>query len=316
MTYRRDITSKEGFSFVKEGDGKPDLLRVALPERGEYKVHLEVLDNETNITSEDFTIVVSDPVAIIKSNPEKGNTSTMFSFDGAPSYSVLSSLKVYTWEIYDQNGNKLETYQGKSIKQQFKKPGFYIAKLTVEDELGQTNSDNMQIYVESTEPIPQFTIAAADEWKYPSRFILDGTISTDVDKANKVDSLSYEWTFPEEAKVKIVSADPDNGKVVAEFNAIGKFACKLSVKDDYGKISEITRDIEIKSILRPEITASPQATTWNTPITFSVKSNVEIASYQWNFGDEDTRDIQVDTISHTYKTTNVYKVKLVVDDGK
>jgi PKD repeat protein len=260
-------------------------MRVSLPERGEYKVHLEVLDNETNITSEDYTIVVSDPVAIIKTNPEKGNTSTMFSFDGGPSYSVLSSLKVYTWELFDQNGNKLETYQGKSIKQQFKKPGFYIVKLTVEDELGQTNTDNMQIYVESTEPIPQFTITPADEWKYPSRFNLDGTISTDIDKANNVDSLSYEWTFPEEAKVKIVSTDNNNGKVTAEFNAIGKFACKLSVKDDYGKLSEITRDIEVKSILRPEIIAAPQATTWNTPISFSVKSNLAIANYAWDFGD-------------------------------
>jgi len=315
MSYRREITSKEGFSFIKEGEGKPDLMRVSLPDKGEYKVHLEVLDNETNTTSEDYTIVVSDPVAIIKANPDKGNTSETFAFDGSPSYSVLSSLKVYTWEIYDENGNKLETYQGKSIKEKFKKPGFYVIKLTVEDELGQTNTDNLQVYVESTEPIPQYTITPADDWKYPSRFKLDGTVSTDVDKSNNVDSLSYEWSFPEEAKVNIISTDANNGQITAEFNAIGKFSCKLSVKDEYGKMSEITKDIEVKSILRPEITANPQATTWNTPINFSVKSNVQIANYQWDFGDSDKRDIQVDSIAHTYKTTNVYKVNLTVDDG-
>jgi PKD repeat protein len=91
---------------------------------------------------------------------------------------------MYTWEIYDQNGAKIETYQGKSIKQQFKTPGFYVVKLTVEDELGESNTDNIQIYVESTEPIPQFTMVSADEWKYPSRFNLDATVSTDIDKAN------------------------------------------------------------------------------------------------------------------------------------
>jgi hypothetical protein len=42
----------------------------------------------------------------------------------------------------------------------------------------------MQIYVESTAPIPQFTIISADQWKYPSRFNLDATVSTDVDKTN------------------------------------------------------------------------------------------------------------------------------------
>ncbi len=315
MTYRRNITSKEWFSFIKDWDGKPDLLRVSLPEKGEYKVHLEVLDNENNKTVDDYTMVVSDPVAIIKSSPEKWNTSMTFWFDGSPSYSVLSSLKVYTWEIYDQNGNKMDTYQGKSIKQQFKNPGFYVVKLTVEDELWQSNTDNIQIYVESTEPIPQFTITPADQWKYPSRFNLDATVSTDVDKANNVDSLSYEWSFPEEAKVKVTSWDANNGKITAEFNAIGKFACKLTVKDDYGKISELSKDIEVKSILRPEITATPTATTWGSTVNFNVRSNVAIASYDWNFWDGDTRSIQVDTVDHIYKTTNVYKAKLSVNDG-
>ena len=97
MSYRWDITSTDGFTFTKQGDWKPDLLRVSLPQKGEYKVHLAVIDNESNTTSEDYIMVVSDPVAIIKSTPDKGNTSTTFSFDGSPSYSVLSSLKMYTW---------------------------------------------------------------------------------------------------------------------------------------------------------------------------------------------------------------------------
>jgi len=164
--------------------------------------------------------------------------------------------------LYDQNGNKIDTYQGKNIKQQFKTPGFYIIKLTVEDELGETNTDNIQLYVESTDPIPQFTINPADDWKYPSRFNLDATVSSDVDKTNGVDELSYDWIFPEQAKVKIISTEQENGKITAEFNAVGKFTCKLIVKDSYGKMSEMERDIEVKSILRPEITATPQATIW------------------------------------------------------
>jgi hypothetical protein len=36
----------------------------------------------------------------------------------------------------------------------------------------------------------------------------------------------------------------------------------LTVRDSYGKLSELTKNIEVKSILRPEITATPQATTW------------------------------------------------------
>lgn len=315
MRYHWEITSKDGFTFTKDGDGKPDLMRVSLPQKGEYKVHLAVIDNETNTTSEDYMMVVSDPVAIIKSTPDKWNTSTTFAFDGSPSYSVLSSLKMYTWEIYDQNGAKIETYQGKSIKQQFKTPGFYVVKLTVEDELGESNTDNIQIYVESTEPIPQFTMVSADEWKYPSRFNLDATVSTDIDKANWVDSLSYDRTFPDTAKAKIVAADNDNGKITVEFNEIWTFACKLTVRDSYGKLSELTKNIEVKSILRPEITATPQATTWWSPIHFAVVTNAPVSSYNWDFGDWDQRLIQDNTVDHTYKTTNIYKATLTVEDA-
>ncbi|HCB51210.1 TPA: hypothetical protein DEP21_01315 [Patescibacteria group bacterium] len=122
LTHRWEISSREGFSYIKDGDGKPDLIRVSLPDKGEYKVHLEVKDNENNTTSENYTLIASDPVAIIKANPENGNTSNTFEFDGSPSYSVLSSIKLYTREIFDQNGVKLETLQSKTIKQQFKQP--------------------------------------------------------------------------------------------------------------------------------------------------------------------------------------------------
>jgi hypothetical protein len=56
--------------------------------------------------------------------------------------------------------------------------------LTVEDQLGQTNSEALSLYVESTEPIPQFTTTASHAWKYPSEFIFDASVTSDVDKEN------------------------------------------------------------------------------------------------------------------------------------
>lgn len=315
MSYKWEITSNDGFKYAKEGDSRPDLIRVSLPWRGEYKVSLSVTDNENNDTIEKYDLVASDPVAIIKQNPEEGNTSSTFLFDGSPSYSVLSSLKLYTREIYDQNGNKIETYQGKDIKQQFKEPGFYTVKLTVEDELGETNIDTIQVYVESTDPIPQFTVTPSSEWLYPSKFLFDATISSDMDATNGIDELSYEWYFPEPAKVNIISTEENNGKILAEFNATGKFKYKLTVKDKYGKMSELEKEIEIKSILRPEITATPIAVSWGNPMNFVVKTNQPILSYEWDFGDGDKRTIQSDVISHLYQKTGIYKVKLKVRWG-
>ncbi len=312
LSHTWNISSSDGFKYTKTSENRPDLIRVSLPWRGEYKVSLSVTDNENNITSEKFDLIASDPVAVIKQQPEKWTTSTIFLFDASPSYSVVSSLKLFTWEIFDQNGNKLETYQGKDIKQQFKKPGFYTIKLTVEDDLGQTNIDTIQVYVESTDPIPQFTVTPSSERLYPSKFLFDATISSDIDKTNGIDVLGYEWIFPEAADINIVSTEENNGKIVVEFNAIGKFKYKLLVKDQYGKMGELEKEIEIKSVLRPEITVSPIAMSWGNPMTFTVRTNQPILAYDWNFNDGDQRTIQSDTITHLYKKTGIYKTKLKV----
>jgi hypothetical protein len=62
------------------------------------------------------------------------------------------------------------------------KPGFYTVKLTVEDQLGQTNVDTRQVFVSSTDPLPQFLITPTASWKNPSEFTLDASVSADIDK--------------------------------------------------------------------------------------------------------------------------------------
>lgn len=312
LSHNRTVTSKEWFTYTKDGDGKPSVMRLVLPGQWEYKLALTTTDNESNKITEFFYILVSDPVAIIKQMPEKWNSSIIFSFDSSPSYSIVSSLKLFTREVFDQNGNKTETFQGKSIKQQFKKPGVYTVKLTVEDELGQTNTDSLSVYVESTDPIPQFTITPSSTRTNPSEFILDAWVSSDLDKINGYDTLSYERSFSDPTNSKIVNAEANNEKIKVQFDIIGKHTVKLTARDEYGKIADISKDIEIKSTIRPEIFAVPVATPWGNPMNFVVKSNQPILNYQWDFADKDTRTVQTDKISHTYKKAGVYKVVLKV----
>ncbi len=312
LTNNWTITSKDGFYYTKDGDGKPGIMRLVLPGQGEYKLDLTTTDNESNNIVETFYILVSDPVAIIKQQPEQGNTSMTYAFDASTSYSIVSSLRLYTWEIFDENGDRIETFQGKSIKQQFRQPGVYTVKLTVEDELGQTNSDSITVYVESTEPIPQFTIMPTNDRKYPSEFVLDASISSDVDVDNGYDDLSYSRSFSDSAWASIVNAEAGNEKVMVQFDAIGKHIIKLMVRDRYGKMVEIEKTLVVESVLRPEIFVMPVATPRGNPMNFIVKSNESIINYQWDFADKDTRTIQTDRISHTYTKAGVYKVVLKV----
>ncbi len=316
VSHTWSLTSKEWFAFTKDGDWKPGIIRVVMPGQWEYKLLVTTKDNENNSVLESYSLIVSDPVAIIKQLPAKWTTSTTFSFDASASYSIVSSLRLYTRDLYDENGNKIETYQGQSIKQNFKRPWAYTVKLTVQDQLGQTNVDSLQIFVESSDPIPQFTIAPSNTRKEPSEFIFDASVSSDVDQTNGYDKLTYEWLLWDSGKAKLVSTENNNEKVKVQFDAIGIHKVKLVAKDEFWKRTEIEKEVEVTSVLRPEIYAVPLATQWWNPINFVVKSNTPLVNYIWDFWDGDTRTIQSDKIVHTYKKSWVYKVVLKVSGSE
>lgn len=315
LSYQWDISSRDGFKRTKEGDWKPGYINVPLPSQWEFIVNLSVSDNERNLISERYTLSVSDPVAIVQQAPEKGMTSTTYSFSAAASYSLSSRLKLYTREIFDSEGAKLDTLQGKEIKKQFKKPGNYTVKLTVEDEIGGKNIDTINVYVESTPPQPQFTITPTSTRQYPSEFTLDAQSSNDIDVANGYDSLSYDWKFSNQNAVHITSTDQTNKKITALFNEIWTHQVTLTVSDKYGKISEITKDIIVESILRPILTIRPKASVWKTYVTFSLKSNLEVLQYERDFGDGSVARVNRNNVMrHEYQRVGAYKVTVKATD--
>lgn len=296
--------------YTKTNQGTPRFVKVALNENGEYRVTLTTVDNENNQISETYSIIITDPVAIISPDVNKGDTSAKIKFSANGSYSIVSNLKLYTWEIFDENGVVIDTIQGKNIDKQFKKPGNYTVKLTVEDALGRTNISTQQFFIASTPPVPQFSSKPVSEWKNPSEFLLDGSLSHDIDQENGFDELTYEWKTSDPQNTVIT--DPTKKTTKIQFNTVGKHHVTLTVKDKYGKISETKKEFVIKSILRPKIRVSSPAITWGEYINFVVTSNQKIISYQWDFGDTDQRYVQTNLIKHKYNKVGTYVVKLKV----
>ena len=312
LSHVRNITSNDGFKFIKEWLWTPWIIKVILPKEWEYKANLTTYDNESNSISEEYFLLISDPVATIKQSPEQGNTNNTFSFDSSPSYSVISSLRLFTREIFDHNGDKQETFQWKSIKQQFREPWSYTVKLTVEDELWQSNIDTSQVYVESSEPIAQFKSTDSENRKYPSKFLFDASLSSDIDVENGFDELTYDRTFSNPSFTNIEETQEENKKTEISFDSVWTHKIKLTVKDKFGKVNEIEKSIEIESTLRPELFIAPRASTRGTNINFVVQSNQDILNYIRDFGDWETISTQTNKITHTYKSVWVYKVTLEV----
>lgn len=312
--HRRDITWPGWFQATRAAEGVPSTLRIVLPDQWEYSVTLTVFDNQNNQLSEKFSIAISDPVSIIKQVPEVGNTSVMYTFDGSTSYSITSRLRLHTWEIFDTNGNRLDTFQWKSINKQFSRPWSYVVRLTVVDEEGNENIEPRQVFVESTPPVAQFLSTPTPDVLHPSEFVLDAWVSSDIDVTNGFDSLTYRWDFSSPTTEIVESTD--GGKTVRVlFNEVWKHMVKLTVVDQYGKSSTIEKEFDIKSTIRPKIFVNPTATARGNQINFVAQTNKNVLWYERDFGNGTKRTVQERNTSVIYQMIGVYKVTLKVNNG-
>lgn len=310
--------SAVGYSESFPWSGTPSYMQLPLNNNWKYDITLTTIDNEKNRVSETFSIHVSDPVTVIKQTPEVGNTSTTYTFDGGASYSLNSKLNTYFWELFDESWEKISTNQWKKMTYKFSAPGNYLVRLTVTDIKWNKNVEVRNIFVDSTTPTPQFTSTPTKRWAKPSEFTLSASNSSDIDVTNGVDSLDYNRTFSTDA-YNIVSRENNGEKVVVQFNEIWKHRITLTVTDQYGKSSTITKAIEVLSILRPEIIPDPWAISRWLPIKFysQINSGVSVDNYSWDFWDKKTLSTK-DALSteHTYAQKWIYEVRLTVNSNK
>jgi PKD repeat protein len=260
LSHKREITGDKGFKFQQAGQTPPGAIRTVFPDDGAYAVTLTVKDNENNELKKTYRLLVSDPIAVVKFQPANGTTATMFNFDASASYSVSSSIRNYKRDVFDTEGEKLETLQTKSFKRDFKKPGTYKIVLTVSDQLGNANTETLDLFVDSATPIAQFTYEPVLERSLPSQFILDAGATSDEDVINGNDQLTYERKFSNTENV-IRERTEDNGKrIVVSFNQKGEYLVQLNVRDSFGKVSSIEKKIKVDSGLRPVMGINPVAT--------------------------------------------------------
>jgi len=305
------------YKFQQTLEGTPRQFIHVFPSNGLYKVLLEITDNEGNRLEERYDISVSDPVALIKSKPEKGTTSTEFHFDASASYSITSTLKKFQWQITDPNWKQTDLVESRNIKRRFSIPGTYSIKLTVFDDTGATSYDTLQLYVWSTTPVPTFIIEPQSKWKYPSQYILDASASFDEDVRTGTDELTYSWYFSNSDAVTIDrSLEEDSSKIRVSMNESWIYKARLVVEDKYGERNEIEKEIKVESTLRPEVIVTPQVTTREEEVTFVAKVNQEVAFYEWDFGDGKKQQSKDPKVSHTYPKAWAYEVVLTVVTDK
>ncbi|MEX0274892.1 MAG: PKD domain-containing protein, partial [Flavobacteriaceae bacterium] len=289
-----------------QGDTTLDLAVSGLIE-GTYVFGLTVTDDDNETGYDEVTVTVSSsnegPTAVASATPMTGEAPLEVTFTGENSTDDVGIVS-YAWNFGDGNTstemNPIHTYST---------AGTYTVELTVTDGDDATDSTTLSIVVESANQPPTAVASATPmTGEAPLEVTFTGEDSTD-----DVGVVSYAWNF-------------GDGNTSTEMNpthtydTAGTFTVQLTVTDGGDATDSTTLSIVVSENTNQPPVAVIEATPTNgrapLEVNFSGEDStddVEVVSYAWDFGDDNTSSAQNPT--HTYQSSGVYTATLTVTDG-
>jgi len=255
---------------------------------GTYKVSLEVTDNKGAKGSTSKTIAVAEK----PSQNEKPSASFTFTvqnpqqegkisigdkivFDASSSSDPDGEIVLYRWEL---EPGSIRT--GEKVTYVYRKAGSYSVTLTVEDDLGATDSETQIIEVVPVPPKPPVAIFtfSPQEPKPGDPVSFDASGSYDPDGG---EIALYEWDFGDGTTGSGVT-------VIHKFNQAGRYLVTLTVTDDdeppqkgeqKGEILILSGELEIVAQF-PSPGQEPRGLAWDGRYLWCADAGGEGALYK------------------------------------
>ena len=266
-------------------------------------------------------VVNKPPRAVVDADPREGSAPLTVLFNGGFSHDDDGEIVEHRWDFGDPMSGGTEV--GEVCEHTFTHPGTYLVKLTVIDDEGAI--DSQQIAIVATNAAPVAAASVNNESPLPGVMVIfNGSASYDAQD----DIVSYEWDFGD--------GNVASG-VVAEhtYSQGGYYVATLVVTDSDGATGRANLGMNVQ----PGETSCGGGTcgdeqdqpyaiitsNWSCsgaqvdePIRFDGTASRpgvgKIISYHWDFGDGSTASGGV--VTHAYSRQNTYIVKLtVVDEG-
>ncbi len=264
-------------------------------------------------------LVNQPPVAVIDASPLSGTAPLTVTFDAHYSHDD-GRITEYHWDLGDPHDSApLTTEKGTHT---YKYPGTYLVKLTVIDDKGAFDSQQVAITVKNAPPVGNFSISTdAPTVGTTVKFDASGSY----DPNGKV--VSYHWNFGD-------GTTGDGVKVTHAYSQQGYYVIALTVTDNAGATTVVRHAVTVGTssggcpggtcgggahIPLAVITGLPSCSGGKVgvPIEFNGEYSRAfdgyIARYNWNFGDGTTASGA--RVSHTYQKPGRYIVTLTVTDN-
>ncbi|MDD5264150.1 MAG: PKD domain-containing protein [Candidatus Bipolaricaulis sp.] len=266
-------------------------------------------------------VVNSYPRSVIDAQPTEGVAPLTVALDAHYSRDDDGSIAEYRWELGDPTsvtGSQL----GSTCTHTYADPGTYLVKLSVTDNEGATDSQQIAIVVKNAPPVPQATVS--DPTPYPGDTVtFDASASYDVTGT----IASYAWEFGD-------GSAGDGVTVTHIYAKGGSYTVTLTTTDDEGASSDTALTVTVKTgssncgeddcgddavpiaVINGLRNGCSNYHTVNVPVTLdglsSRSEGGKIVRYEWSFGDGSTTSGP--TVTHTYYSAGTYLVTLTVTD--
>ena len=279
---------------------------------GTYTARLTVRDDDGATATASTTITVTAPntapTASMRATPESGTVPLDVLFTSAPSSDSDGTIVSREWNFGDG-----ATANGFTIHHIYSSAGTYTATLTVTDDDGASDTDQVQIVVGAANQAPVAAFSAS-----PTSGPAPLNVSVNAGQSSDPDGTiaSYEWSF----------GDGSNGTgqtASHTFSTPGAYSITLTVTDNAGAKTSTSSSVTVtgsgNSAPTAVVQASPMSGTAPLTVGFngtgSTDSDGTIASFAWSFGDGSTGSGA--SSSHTYNNPGTYNATLTVrdDDG-
>jgi PKD repeat protein len=259
------------------------------------------------------------PVAVIDASPQQGPAPLTVTFDAHYSHDD-GTIVDYYWSFGDPQD--AVPASGVTATHTYTHPGTYLVKLTVTDDGGGMNSEEIAIMVTNPPPVASFSMtddapAIGDEVTFNASGSYDAngeimTYTWDLGDGTTATGIEVTHTYAEEGYVVVtLTVTDDEGETASARHALTVQAQK-SGGCSGGSCGG--PDIPLAVITGLPSCAGGEV---GVPINFdgsaSRAADGVIVEYDWDFGDGETGSGM--RISHTYQRTGRFVVTLTVTDN-
>jgi len=280
------------------------------PSPGIYRVDLTVFDEDNNNDTASFNVTVLDITAPVASAgaPQDIDEGTEVTLDGTMSFDNVAVIN-WTWTV-SIGGTTIDALYGEEVRYTFTSPGLFDVTLLVQDAVGLSSSDTVQVRVEdrtdpTAEPGPDRSV---DE---DAVVQFSGEASTD-----NVGVVEWNWTIDRAGYPRVRRA---GATFSYTFDEPGIYNVTLTVTDAADNWDAAYATITVKDVTDPIAMPPPNiAINIGQSVVFdggASSDNVRVVRWVWNYTYQGFPvDVEGVNVTRTFEMKGNYTVRLTVYD--